>query len=441
LWFNHGGRSLPLVTAGDTPVLSLPGAFFLGSGFTHIPTSPGFIGLNHTVEALGPTSTGGSAPTLAGRDPNNSMHTGVRAFVGGWIDDSRTLGFEAGYLLSAGGRNYNVTSPGNPLLRIPYVDAATGVPTAYVISQIPGASTLTTVFINTTPDVFVGLSHTVTTDAAVGSVQMRTTDLLQGGEFNGIWSPVCSPCFGLKLLAGVRFLELDQTFSLVSNVLHETDQTTGFEAALGLPTGAVPVINNTSAMVHREDHFSTHNSFFGGQLGFQGEYRWNQLSFLLGMKCAVGDAHEQVNINGGTTIVTTTLATTTRQILLAGIPINVANPSRPATMTNNLFFPLGGLFAQPTNGGPHARDVMVIVPEVNGKLVYRITDRLSASFGYSFLLMTDVAQPTNHIDTVVNSALLSGANVGNVLNQRPVFTFHNSTYWVQGVDFGIQFRF
>jgi hypothetical protein len=106
------------------------------------------------------------------------------------------------------------------------------------------------------------------------------------------------------------------------------------------------------------DTFRTRNQFYGGQLGVRGEYSFGKLFVGATGKVALGDTHEVVEVTGAASLV------------VPGSPV--------AT------FP-GGQFAAPSSGGRVTHDEFAVLPEVEVKVGYQVTQRLRAYVGYDFL--------------------------------------------------------
>jgi hypothetical protein len=154
---------------------------------------------------------------------------------------------------------------------------------------------------------------------------------------------------------------------------------------------------------------------------------------------ALGVMRESVDVSGGSNTSLTSSQTPTHTILLAGIPLVVPTGTSAVTTTTSGQGP-GGLFAQPTNIGHHARDRFAVVPEGKVKLGYQITNHWGATIGYSFFLLSDVARPGAQIDRSVNSGLLASPSASGG-SLRPQFVFRSSDFWAQGVDIGLEFRY
>jgi hypothetical protein len=434
-WWTKDANSPPLVITGPPPVQSP----LLTYG-PHVPTSPGFIGLFTTG---GPTPTPLSVTTangvLFGNAIDSEDTSGGRFALGYWLDSDRTLGVEGSFFF-LGSHQIHFASDGTgfPGLAIPFVNPVTGQETGYPVALT--TFTTTGVFINTTPDVFVGLYTQTVLDQFSGIVSVRTTSRLNGTEANLVGRWADSPSFHLEGLAGFRYVDLDEGLDLTSIVTENRTDTVVFAPALGLPTGGIPVFNNVNETVTRFDQFGTHNDFYGGQVGARGRFDWGRFSVSAGAKVALGDMHQEVDVNGNTSFTGTTTVTPVHTILLAGIPLNTATGA-PAVVTPVNGQSPGGLFAQPTNFGRHQRDMFAVVPEGNFQLGYRVTDHFRATVGYTFFYMSSVARPGDQIDRAVNANFLMVPPTPGGPARPFDYRIAGTDYWAQGIDVGLEFRY
>ncbi|MFY7875086.1 MAG: BBP7 family outer membrane beta-barrel protein, partial [Pirellula sp.] len=166
-------------------------------------------------------------------------------------------------------------------------------------------------------------------------------------------------------------------------------------------------VNGTTTF-ELEDHFQTTSRFNGMALGLSGaiqDRRWN----LSGMvKLGLGNMETFVGIDGfqRTTVV------------------DVAE-------SNN------GLLARATNRGSYTNDTFVISPEVNVSLGYRITRRLDATFGYTYLGLPKVARVADQLDP----DLSANTSVPLVGDARPSFELRESNFSLHSLSYGLQYRF
>jgi len=160
------------------------------------------------------------------------------------------------------------------------------------------------------------------------------------------------------------------------------------------------------------DAFDTENDFHGAEIGLLLEYESCRLSLEVLAKVALGNNNRIIRIDGDTTITTN------------GVPDDYS----------------GGILAQRTNIGEYGGDEFAVVPEVGITLGYQLTRRLRATFGYSFLYWSDVARPGEQIDTRVNPNLFPPEEDPFSGPLRPQFVLHDTDFWAQGLNFGVDYR-
>lgn len=160
------------------------------------------------------------------------------------------------------------------------------------------------------------------------------------------------------------------------------------------------------------DRFETRNQFNGGEVGviWQGRRGWWSLDAL--MRVAIGNVHQTVTIDGSTAITEN------------GATVNYDN----------------GLLAQSTNIGTYDRDKFTMVPEFGATIGYQMTRRLRMTAGYSLIYWGNVVRPGDQVDLNVNTNLLAPTLDPLTGPLRPQFNFVETDYWVQGLNFGGEFR-
>jgi hypothetical protein len=141
----------------------------------------------------------------------------------------------------------------------------------------------------------------------------------------------------------------------------------------------------------------------------KGQQYFGRLSIELVGKVALGQNSERVYINGSNSV--TTLGTT-----VTGV---------------------GGLLTQPTNIGQYTRDVFAVVPEANANLRFDVLHNLRLTMGYTFIYINRVQRSGDAIDTTLNPTQIGGTLSGQ---PAPAFAFHDSTFWVHGVNAGFEYR-
>ncbi len=223
-----------------------------------------------------------------------------------------------------------------------------------------------------------------------------------GAEANAIWNGYRSCCLSVDFLGGFRYLNLEEDLELAFN-------------SPVLPPGGP---NDTYATF---DSFRTRNNFYGGQIGTR--VRWNRGRFFGDVtgKVAFGSMDQEVLINGA----------------FATNEFNAVPGTGPLQT-----FP-GGVLTQPSNIGSYSRNQFTVIPEVTARLGIRLTKRLSGFVGYTFLYIDEVARPAGQINRNINAsqspAITGDPGATLVGAAQPTHIFDTSSYWAQGINFGLAF--
>ncbi len=269
------------------------------------------------------------------------------------------------------------------------------------LSQSP-TTLRTTNFINTTPDVFVGLFDDTTTTTVTGA---GIADQLYGVDANfRMRGPRIASLSNFDIMVGARFVSLDETLTAsVSSLFSRT-----YQPALGLPT---PV--NFTNSVAGFDSFRIRNNFIGPQIGFNAEQHWGPWWVASENKLAVGAMIERASVSGSS--VFTTSPTTT--LALAGIPLTVVNAAAPVALGAG-GAPAFGVFAQ----GDRNKTTFAVLPSGNIKVGYDIIDDvLSLTLAYNYLYMSNVGR--------VGEQITSPSDI------------RQSNLFAQGVTLGVKAKF
>jgi hypothetical protein len=327
-------------------------------------------------------------------DPDEQ--SGGRFTVGGWLDACQDWGLEGTYLfLGRRSVNFSASSSGIPLLARPFLD----------VSQTPPVESEELV----ANPVLNAVNGAPARQALIGSISVRSTSELQGGEVNGIMNLGRDCCGRLDLIGGFRYLDLRESLNVRESLL------------VNSPGAATP---GTTATI--TDGFGTQNRFFGGQIGLRDEWHWGCWQLDITGKVALGVNHENVNISGNT-------AGTAPVLNTAGMPVSATN-----------FSAVGGLLAQSSNIGHHSNNKFAAVPEVGINVGYQINDHWRALVGYSFLYASNVVRPGDQIDRRVNPNLIPVIGGGATTPsgpQQPMVTGAHSEFWAQGANVGLEFRY
>lgn len=214
---------------------------------------------------------------------------------------------------------------------------------------------------------------------------------LWGAEANLTSTCIANSTANVRLLAGFRYLDLDETLRDATII---TDIAT---FAVFTPGTVVDSLEN----------FHTRNQFYGGQFGIEGGWRTGSFFVEMQGKLAMGVTHEVVSIGANQT----------------------------QTFPNgNVVRQVDAVLAKTSNVGRTKSDMFALLPEVGVNLGYEITSGLRVYVGYSFMYLTNVARPGDQINPVVN------LNRG-VPPFEPTPFFNHTEFWAQGVNFGAALRY
>ena len=268
-------------------------------------------------------------------------------------------------------------------------------------SDLAGSPLIARPFFNTDP-LFPGPDSLIVTGPGLrrGDLLATADNDVLGAEAYIRYSLHCRENRRVDLLAGYHFTRIDDSL----NINHRMEQIGGI-----IPVGT---------RFEFEDLFDVRNEFHGAELGLLSQIERGPFTLSLMGKMSVGNMRETLTIFGRSS-----------RTPPAGVPT---------------VFP-GGLLAMPaTNMGTYTRDDFAVIPEAEFKIICRITKRLEASLGYSFVYWSDVALAGQQIDTsmgqpTVNaSQLLGGGLVGP---GNPAFTgIVDTDFWIQALSFGLTFK-
>jgi hypothetical protein len=314
---------------------------------------------------------------------NDDWRSGFRLRAGMWLDECQRFGLEGDFFfLGRSSEDFLAASDanGSPILARPFSNALANANASQLVAFNPAPASELVGF----PGVLAG------------SVGVNATSDFIGGGFNVLCNHSCDPCGRLDYLVGFRYLNLRDSVTINENLT----ALAGSSVAPG-----------TRFLI--QDRFRTTNNFYGGNVGLAYERRFG--SFFLGVRGSVGlgVTNSVTEISGNTTIV------------------------GPGGAAQNF---AGGLLTQNTNIGRYSSNRFSVVPEVGLRVGAQVTERLRATVGYNFLYWSNVQRAGDQIDLAVNPNLIAPPT-GPGFPARPAFVPRTTDYWVQGVSFGLEFRF
>lgn len=328
----------------------------------------------------------GDTRVLLGGSFGDTFHTGGRIGAGYWFGDGECRGVDARlFWVAPATATFSTTTTQNPLLARPFFNIN---PT-------------------TAPVVGFGQSSEIVArpGVATGGVLATMRSTVWGAEVNYRRYLTSGPNMRLDLLAGYRFLDVSEQLTITEQFVRTPDSD---------PNIGIPAFSGTIT-----DSFRTTNRFHGGQIGITGTVTRGRWSLDPRATIAFGTVHQTAEIYGA-------------QVLNF--------PDRTTTVTP------GGLLAVPgANIGKFSQDKFAVVPEVGLNIGWQATDRVKLFFGYNFLYLSSALRPGGVIDTSLDAARVpnllppgTGTPLANPI--RPVPQLNTSGYFVQGISFGLVYR-
>jgi hypothetical protein len=316
-----------------------------------------------------------STSVLFGGPYDGGARSGFRGNAGLWLDTWCEEAIEfGGFFLASRNKGFSASTDQFPILARPFFNVNSNTEFAELVG-FPGIAT--------------------------GRVAISTPSSLWGLDSN-LRCNVCLTCdHRFDLFLGFRYLNLDEGLTI-------TEEVQGQAGAPAPFTNALTIVN---------DSFNTHNQFYGGQIGFDSEWKYGPWSIDVRGKLALGATEQQLTINGLETI-------------------TAANGSTSSFT--------GGLLALPSNIGNHSKAQFSVVPEVGLTVGYQLTNTIRLYAGYNFLYWSNVARPGEQIDrnldvTQIPNFTIAGARPTGQPN--PGVPFRQSDYWAQGIMIGIEYRY
>jgi hypothetical protein len=311
---------------------------------------------------------------VSGSTADQSFHVGYRFSALYDLCDDRVWSVQAGgFILENTDPGTSVSSPGavgSSVIARPFFNGNTNVQDSDPIA-VPGALS--------------------------GTILIQQPQRLYGADANLYWNYFSQDAFTTtgSLLVGARYISLDEKL-LIGESLQDLP-------GLGQP--------GNSYLLH--ENFTTHNRFYGGQVGAVYATCCGNFTFQVLGKLGFGTNEETVEINGNARITEA-----------SGAVFAAANRA---------------LLVQPSNTGRFRRNEFSVVPEFNFKTDYAFNDHIRLGVGYDFLAWSRVLRPSDQVDPTVNIQPIQ--SIGQVGLARPLVPLRQSDFWVQGLSLNLEFSF
>jgi len=272
------------------------------------------------------------------------------------------------------------------------------------------------------------------------SVFASINNYVVGGEINAKGKDLYIGDMMFSGLLGFRYFQFKEALSVNSNYeIFRPDGVTDVETVvLNGATIQQPIVGNFPNPIQINstsvDSIKVYNHFIGPQIGFNGEFKYNRWSVFGTGKLGIGVLHQVAKIQSVTSQTITKEYSTTQNNQL----ITATNTT---TTTGN-----GGLLFSPYDNGKYDRNQFGLLPEINVKLGYNVTDRFKITAGYDFLLVSNVLRAPGQTQFIpygnqVNYSA-NGQNVNsNQTLQVPAFQYNNSNLIINGLNIGAQLDF
>jgi hypothetical protein len=328
-----------------------------------------------------PVVGGPNTVLLVGGTPIDTPDvSGARFTFGYAVNEATTNGLEVTYLfLGSRTSSISVTDGGSARGRF------IGRPIVNAVTGVPDVIPVAV------PGAFGGL------------VEADTTTRVTGWEVTGVANLYAGPQLRLGALAGYRYFMVNEGLRV--------EQTNLFPPVRGQH---LPVLTNVA------DQFDAHNRFHGGQLGLTADLTNGPVFVEATGKVALGESVMVVRVSG------------------QSVAVPLGFPLQPPQFFN------GGVLGQPSNSGRSVRSAFAVLPEAVVKIGYRFRDRSRLYIGYNFLYLSEAVRPGDQVDTTVDPSqvpLLGRPNADGAVAERPAPMLTRSDFWVQGLIFGLEYRY
>jgi hypothetical protein len=329
------------------------------------------------------------APAQGGNDVQNFPSApGVKVNAGYWLDEQRRVAIEgsAFYLGSqSAGFTAQGDANGNPILGIPVHNSITyNIGTMLIF---PGEDSLPF----SLPD---NPNRARANGIITGGIGITNTETFWGADVKGAVTLYRDPTWELAGLAGFRYLSLSEGFGLTTDIVGVTG----------------PYVGQSGVAF---DKFKTSNRFYGATFGLRGGVHLGPWFAELTAQIGPGVSNQMVDVTGGFTSVN--------------------------------FAPLGsgpeGVFAQPANEGRRTASRFAFATDSELKVGYAVSENIRLSLAYEHIYYSSVVRPTDQIDRNIPKGQTFLQAAPTISTTSPARLFKTTSFYAQGLNVGIEFRF
>lgn len=297
-----------------------------------------------------------------GDSENTQMKAGLDLEFGTYLNDCQNIGFGGRYFFfGADEGNFTTNSGVNAIIAVPFFSQALGANSSLLLAH---------------PDIG-GVART-------GSIDIQASNEIHGFDAAVKILYCRNACGKVEFVTGWHTSSVNDFFQM------------------RMQSGAEDLGANQDFVLI--DQFNTENQFNGVILGVLTEHQVCCMTLRGKARVSVGNMHQEVKINGSTSI------------------NGVVDPTQP-----------GGLFSSESNIGEYNQNQFAAVTEAGLSLGYYITPRTQFTVGYNLMYWSNIVRPGDQIDTVVDDV--------NNPPTRPAFQFNTTSFWVQSVTLGLNCEF
>jgi hypothetical protein len=307
---------------------------------------------------------------------NGSDRSGFRITAGWWLDETcKDDAIEIrGFYLASQATDFDANSSQFPVIARPFFNINMHEEFAQ-LTAFPGVGT--------------------------GNLAINDESHFWGTEINARCNLCCGCNYRLDLFGGFRYLDLDEFLNITETGLNAVNAPPPFPGDRFVVT----------------DYFGTRNQFYGGQVGFLGEYDRGPWSVEARAQIALGDTHQDILIDGS-------------QLF-----------TDPNGTTHSF---VGGLLALKSNIGRYSADKFTYIPELDLNVGYQLTDHVRLFVGYDILYWSSVVRPGGQIDRNIDITLIPNFPVPGAVpagQNQPAAPRPATDFWAQGLTVGVEFRY